>query len=289
MLVSWRYRERDSLVQSFDPSAWFVFYFCFIASTLFFWDVRYLAFFVIVALLTVFNSGITFRESRRTWLFIGAFITFFALLTFLTGRGGVEVYTQEHSLATLRANFRIFGWQPILRITAERTMFALGQLARVFSLASTTILIPYIINPSHYGVAFRRLGLPDKIAYAMDLTMRFIPTFGRDFQLTMDAQKARGYELEKVEGGLIAQVRKLAPIMVPVTIRAIAGSEDIIDAMDLRAFGTGPRTWLIKLKFRKRDYALVVFGVTILVISLGLSLFGFGNFWVPEFLLKLAA
>ncbi|MFN2148859.1 MAG: hypothetical protein ACK2T2_10740, partial [Anaerolineales bacterium] len=85
MLVSWRYRERESLVQSFDPTAWFIFYFCFVISTLFFWDVRYLAFFVIVALLMVFNSGVTFRESRRAWLFIGAFITFFSLLTFLTG------------------------------------------------------------------------------------------------------------------------------------------------------------------------------------------------------------
>jgi len=206
----------------------------------------------------------------------------------LTGRGGVEVYAEEHTLATLQANFTIFGWQPTLRITAERLMFALAQLARVFSLASTTILIPYIINPSHYGVAFRRLGLPDKIAYAMDLTMRFIPTFGRDFQLTMDAQKARGYELEKIQGGLIAQVRKLAPIMVPVTIRAIAGSEDIIDAMDLRAFGTGPRTWLIKLSYRKRDYALIAFGLAVLIIAFGLSLFGFGSFWVPQALLNLA-
>ena len=31
-----------------------------------------------------------------------------------------------------------------------------------------------------------------------------------------------------------SRVRKLAPLMVPVTIHAIAGSEDIIDAMDLR-------------------------------------------------------
>ncbi len=48
-----------------------------------------------------------------------------------------------------------------------------------------------------------------------------------------------GHE-RKNYGGLVAQVRKLAPLVVPVTIHAIAGSEDIIDAMDLRAFGIGP-------------------------------------------------
>jgi energy-coupling factor transport system permease protein len=288
MLVSWRYRKRDSIIQFFDPSAWLIFYTCFVISTLFFWDVRYLAFFTGISLLVVFNADISWSESRRTWIFIGGFITFFALLTFLTGRGGVEVYEQEHLLRELKAPFSIFGWQPQLRITAEKIMFALGQFERVFSLASMTILIPYSLNPAHYGIIFRRLGLPDKIAYAMDLTMRFIPTFGRDFQLTMDAQKARGYELEKLQGGLIAQVRKLAPLIIPVTIHAIAGSEDIIDAMDLRAFGTGPRTWLVQLKYERKDHALIVFGVLILVSSLLLSLFGFGQFWVPEILLKSA-
>src|SRR5512136_3180828 len=143
-----------------------------------------------------------------------------------------------------------------------------------------TILIPYSLDPSLYGITFSGLGLPDKIAYAMDLTMRFIPTFGRDFQLTMDAQRARGYEIEKLSGGLIAQVRKLAPLVVPVTIHAIMGSEDIIDAMDLRAFGVGPRTWLEQLHYRRRDRLLIAIGALILIISFVLLLLGYGDFWV---------
>ncbi len=174
-----------------------------------------------------------------------------------------------------------FGWRPGLDITVERTFFALAQLVRVFSIASVTILIPYTVNPAQYGITFRGLGLSDKIAYAMDLTMRFVPTFGRDFQMTMDAQRARGYELEKIRGGLVAQVRKLAPLIVPVTIHAIIGSEDIIDAMDLRAFGVGPRTWLEQLHYRRRDYALITFSVVLLITSLFLSLLGFGRFWAP--------
>ena len=119
----------------------------------------------------------------------------------------------------------------------------------------------------------------------MDLTMRFIPTFGRDFQLTMDAQRARGYELEKLSGGLIAQVRKLGPIIVPVTIHAIIGSEDIIDAMDLRAFGIGPRTWLDELHYHTRDHILKYFGLALLVLSLLAVILGYGSFWVPPALI----
>lgn len=287
MLVTWRYRPRDSFVQRLDPRAFMIFYACFLASTLMFWDLRYLAFFLVIALAFILSSGVTWQESRRAWLFIGGFITFFAFLTFLTGRGGIEVYAEEHLIARLEASFTIFGWRPTLQITLERIFFALSQLVRVFSIASMTILIPYTINPAHYGITFRGLGMPDKIAYAMDLTMRFIPTFGRDFQLTLDAQRARGYELENIRGGPVAQVRKMAPLIVPVTIHAIIGSEDIIDAMDLRAFGVGPRTWLEELHYHRKDYLLIAAGVAILFFSLLLSLFGFGQFWVPEALIQL--
>jgi energy-coupling factor transport system permease protein len=285
MLVTWRYRKRKSLIQSFDPRAWLIFYTCFIASTLVFWDFRYLAVLAAIALVVVFTSGVTWRESRRAWLFIGAFVLFFALLTFLTGRGGVEVYTSEHLIRRLSVPFTLFGWRPQIDITIERSFFALSQMLRVFSLASMTILIPYSLDPALYGITFRGLGFPDKIAYAMDLTMRFIPTFGRDFQLTLDAQRARGYELENLRGGLVQQVRKMAPLIVPVTIHAIIGSEDIIDAMDLRAFGIGPRTWLDELHYQRRDRILIAIGVTILVGSILLSLFGFGQFWVPPSLI----
>ncbi len=288
MLVTWRYRPRKSLVQFFDPRAWLIFFACYLACTVLFWDVRFLLVLFAVAMLAVLTSGIKFSEMRRAWLFIGGFVVFFSLLTFLTGRGGIELYTEEHLITRLEAGFTLFGWRPTLDITAEKTMFSVSMFVRVFSLASMTILIPYSLNPAHYGIIFRGLGLPDKVAYGMDLTMRFIPSFGRDFMLTRDAQRARGYELEKISGGLFAQVRKLAPLIVPVTIHAIVSSEDIIDAMDLRAFGVGRRTWLEQLRYRTRDRLLIAFGVILLLTSITLSLFGIGKFWVPQFLLAMA-
>ena len=199
MLVTWRYRKRKSLIQWFNPRAWIIFYACFMVCTLFFWDVRFLLPFLChLAHRLVYLRRDLEGNPPRIYLFIIGFVIIYAFLTFLTGRGGVEAYQQEHLIRSLQAPFTIFGWRPTLNISVERSFFAVSQLARVFSIAIMTILIPYTLNPSLYGITFRGLGFPDKIAYAMDLTMRFIPTFGRDFQLTMDAQRARGYELEKI-------------------------------------------------------------------------------------------
>ncbi len=82
--------------------------------------------------------------------------------------------------------------------------------------------------------------------------------------------------------------RNFRPLMVPVTIHAIIGSEDIIDAMDLRAFGVGPRTWLEVLHYKTRDRLLIVLGVLILAVSLLFMIWGYGGFWVPPALLRLA-
>jgi len=288
MLVAWRYRKRkNSFIQSFDPRAWVIFYACFLFGTLSSWDVRVLLPFFTIAFFVLFTSGVKWHEMRRAFLFIVGFVLVFAFLTFLTGRGGTEHYEQEHLIREFRASFSILGWTPALKVTVERSFYAFTQMVKVSSIAVMTILIPYSLNPALYGITFKGVGLPDKFAYAMDLTMRFIPTFGRDFQLTMDAQRARGYELEKISGGLIAQVRKLGPIFVPVTIHAIISSEDIIDAMDLRAFGVGPRTWLDVLTYETRDRVLITVGVAILVASIVIALMGFGSFWVPEALIRM--
>jgi energy-coupling factor transport system permease protein len=105
MLITWRYRERRSLIQSFDPRAWLIFYACFLAASLFFWDLRFLIPLLVIALVTVFTSGIAWHEMRHAWLFMVGFVVFFSLLTFLTGRGGMEFYSEEHVIATWSVRF----------------------------------------------------------------------------------------------------------------------------------------------------------------------------------------
>ncbi len=133
------------------------------------------------------------------------------------------------------------------------------------------------------------MGVPDRFAFSMDLAFRFVPTLARDFNTTLDAQKARGYEVEKLEGGILAQIRKMAPLVVPVTMNAILSGEDITNAMDLRCFGTRMRTWVHELAYRHWDFVLIGVSIAVFVVSLvvryGLKI---GTFWVPDWALAWA-
>jgi len=292
MLITWKYRERDTIIQRLDPRARIIFMLAMLISIIQFWDLRIVLGFLALALAQYFLARLTWRETRRAWLLISILITLMTILTFLTGRGGVEyAYFEEHLITRLGPlSLPIVGWQIGLDITVEKTVFAVSQMARMFAITALAVTVPYTIDPSLYGVTFRGLGLPDKFAYAMDLAFRFVPTLGRDFSITLDSQRARGYEVEKLEGGIIAQIRKLAPLIVPVTINAIVSGEDIIDAMDLRCFGIGKRTWLQKLEYKKADWALIAFGLAMFVgcTVVRVAFPALGYVWVPQWILNLA-
>ena len=289
MLVTWKYRERNTIIQKLDPRARLIFMLGMLFSIIQFWDLRVLLLFLAVSLGQFVLARLTFRETRRAWILIGSFITFLTLLAFVTGRGGTGVYTEEHVLFYLPSfTLPILGREISFPIGAERIAFGFSQMVRMVAISGLAIIIPYTVDPRLYGVTFRGLGLPDKFAYATDLAFRFVPTLGRDFSITLDAQKARGYELERLEGGIVGQIRKLAPLIVPVTISAIVGGEEIADAMDLRAFGVAQRTWLHQLTYQRRDQILVAISAGIFVLSTALSILGWGKFWVPGWLLGMA-
>jgi energy-coupling factor transport system permease protein len=290
MLIAWRYRERDTIIQRLDPRARIIWTLAFLFSIIQFWDLRIMLLFLGAAALQFKLAKLTWRETRRVWILISVIIFFMTTLTFLTGRGGVATaYHEEHLIHRLGPlSLPIVGWPISLDITAEKTIFALSQLMRMYAITTMVVVIPYTIDPSLYGITFRKLGLPDKFAYAMDLSFRFVPTLGRDFSITLDAQRARGYEVEKLSGGILNQIRRLAPLLVPVVINAIVGAEDIIDAMDLRAFGVGPRSWVRQLTYQPTDKVLIVASVLLFFGSTALAFIGVGGLWVPGFLLSLA-
>lgn len=283
MLVTWKYKNRHSLIDSFDPRARWIASFLILAAILNFWDMRFLLFFLGLSLLQFRLTRLTWAETRRPLMFMMILVVFIVgINAFVFGRGGPnEVLAGDQHIYFERLfDFRLFTWR--LSFTAEKAAFGISQIIRMVSIALLFFVIPWTMNPSQYGVTFSGMGFPYRVAFAMDLAFRFVPTLARDFQTTLDAQRARGFEIDKIQGGVIATIRRIAPLVVPVTMNAIVAGEDIVNAMDMRAFGVAKRSWVDELNYRHRDYALIAFAVTLLLLSLyanyGLHV---GDFWIP--------
>ena len=282
MNVAPRYLGRGSWLARRDPRVLILALAAYVLAAVQVWDLRLLVPMALVALLYYRSARIPWRAVRANWAYIGFFISFIVLVnTVLTG-GELRGFHE----ADLHIYFRL----PLLNtpISAEMASYATVQLLRFGSMAAMGFPIAFAMAPGDVGPTFARLRVPYKFAYAMDLTFRFLPSLAADMQTTMDAQRIRGYEWDRTRGGPIGRLRKLGPLLVPVTINAIVGAEDTIDAMDLRGFGTGRRTWLRQLAYGRVDLLVLGAFFLLLVAITVLSWTGHTRLWVPEFLIPRA-
>lgn len=289
MIVSFGYRFRNSLLETFDPRARWIFSFLLLFSIVNFWDIRFLAFFLVISMAQYASARLTWKETRRAWLFI-LFLTFVMIVvnTLITSSGTIGDVMASNTVAfEFHIRLPLVGWPVDFVLTVERLWFALAQVVRILAITSLFIVIPFTMNPREYGATFKGVGLSDKIAFTMDLAFRFVPTLARDFSVTLDAQRARGYEIERINSNIFTQIKRVAPLVVPVTMNSILTGEDMTNAMDLRCFDTGPRTWIETLHFKPRDYVMILFGVILFVGSLVLFHgFHIGGFWIPQGLIS---
>lgn len=280
MNIAPRYLGRGSWLARRDPRVLVSAAALFILAAIQVWDMRVMVGLLVLALLYYRSAGIRFVDVRRNWMAALTLLTIVVLVnTVLTGDrlAGVDV----HQYFTI----------PIIGtvVSAESVSYAITQWMRYVGMVALGFPVAFCVAPSDLGVTFARLGVPEKFAFGVDLTFRFLPSLAGEYQQTIDAQRIRGYDPTTRRGGPIARLRSIGPLMTPLTVNAIAGAEDTIDAMDLRGFGTGKRTWLRHLALDPLD-RLMLLGFLALAVVLTVSGFtaSTSDLWTPPFLIDLA-
>ena len=121
-------------------------------------------------------------------------------------------------------------------------------------------------SPDHLGLALQQSRIPYEFCFAFTTAVRFVPVLADEAQTIMDAQKARGLELER--GNLLKRVKNYIPILIPLIVNAIRRSLELAESMESRAWGASEkRTNLYELKLRRADYILVLISVLMLLLA----------------------
>lgn len=281
MLINFPYVERDSPVHRLDPRTKIVILFVFIflvAMSSNFW---FILGGLLLSILYYSQARLTWAETKTAWVYIIILALTLVIFNYFITAGsvvqGVDL-SHQHILYRLpffqfssKAPFVIGG--PLI-FSVESITFIITQLMRNIGIGLFVIPVSYTINPAEMGVALKGMGLPDTIAYAIDLSLRFLPTIARDFTVTYDAQRARGFEVDKLRSGVFGRIARLAPLIVPVIIGSIVDSEDIISAMELRCFGVVRRTWLVQLHPRWIDGVLIFGSLSLFLAITVLNILG---------------
>ena len=148
-----------------------------------------------------------------------------------------------------------------LSIYAEGLRYAVLMAVRVMALIAGTSLLTYTTSPIVLTDAIEQLLKPlgklhfpvHELAMMMSIALRFIPTLIEETDKIMNAQKARGAQLDT--GKMTDRVKALVPVLIPLFISAFRRADELAMAMECRCYrgGTG-RTRLKVLRCEKQDY-----------------------------------
>ncbi len=153
-----------------------------------------------------------------------------------------------------------FEWK-FIKITEKGVFTAIFTMVRIISLVLISSLLTYTTTPTMLTDALERVLSPLKVfkikvhtlAMMMTLALRFIPTLIEEIDRIMNAQKARGADLET--GGLIERAKALVPIFVPLMVSSFRRAYELAFAMTCRCYTGGEgRTRMKKMKLSGLDF-----------------------------------
>ena len=148
-----------------------------------------------------------------------------------------------------------------LTIYAEGVRYAVLMAVRVMALIAGTSLLTYTTSPIVLTDAIEQLLKPlgklhfpvHELAMMMSIALRFIPTLIEETDKIMNAQKARGAQLDT--GKMTDRVKALVPVLIPLFISAFRRADELAMAMECRCYRGGDgRTRLKVLRCEKQDY-----------------------------------
>lgn len=153
----------------------------------------------------------------------------------------------------------LFDWW-IFHISRQGLLTAAVMTIRIICLIAGTSLLTYTTSPITLTDGLERLMKPLKkvhfpvheLSMMMTIALRFIPTLIEETDKIMNAQKARGADLES--GGIMQRAKALVPILIPLFVSAFRRADELALAMECRCYrGDVGRTRMKQLHYSWQD------------------------------------
>jgi energy-coupling factor transport system permease protein len=168
--------------------------------------------------------------------------------------------------------FHIMGWA----VTDFGVLKGLSVALRITSVLFAFLIVA-MTTPTR-DIITGLYGLRVSIVFSMviGIILRLIPQFQSEHTTIMEAQRSRATEFDK--GSLMNRFRKHTSYIIPLTLRALKIVSDLSIAMESRAYDPyTPRTFVRELKMRRADQIILIGMIVLLVSSIILRIYGFGE------------
>jgi energy-coupling factor transport system permease protein len=178
--------------------------------------------------------------------------------------------------------FTVLIWVLIYTPRLKGLLIGISFGIRLLSLAIVSFILLATTRQRDIVQGFVRMGMPYEFGLTISIGLRYIPTLYTLSRNIMDAQRSRGWEVEK--GNILVRIRKMSADLIPLLVASLKTAHELSIALESRAFGASKkRTFLNDLKREKRDYAILATSLVLLIVSLYLRYsLGFGHIILYE-------
>src|SRR5712692_6748875 len=167
-------------------------------------------------------------------------------------------------------------WPLFVKGPLARTVaFSLAMGLRLDVMVIAGVVVLSTTRVEDFTAGLQRLGLPAPMAFACSLAFRWVPAFLSTAHAVVQAQQARGLDLQG--GNVVARAGRYVPLVIPMMTHVIR--QTLLLAMALEAKGFDPRATRASAgesRFTAPDYAVLAGLAVLLLLCLWLRWNGYG-------------
>ena len=257
-----RFFPGNSLVHRLDPRVKIVLVVVLLVTV--FLANNYLALLTILAAIFVFMAfaKVSFKNYFKNMKVILFIVVFTSVLNIFYAKG--PLLFQIGPVAITKGGF-------------DNSVFVSCRLVMLILISS---LLTFTTSPTDLTDALERILKPlsvfkiktHELAMMMAIALRFIPTLLEETDKIIDAQKARGADMES--GNALKRIKALVPILVPLLAASFRRAFDLALAMECRCYNGGDGRTKMKVLHICSNDVLAIFAVVAVFLLVLWS-----NFW----------
>ncbi|WP_347488848.1 energy-coupling factor transporter transmembrane component T family protein [Desulfoscipio sp. XC116] len=161
-----------------------------------------------------------------------------------------------------------------IAVTLEALLYGFDMGLRLLVVITIFFLYNQTINPDRAFELFARLA--PRTAMLVALTTRLIPYLAVRLKNIKEVQQTRGVAFDQT--GLIQKINSYYPLLKVITLTSLENALGIAEAIQSRAYGSGPRSHYSGERMQVRDMIILSSSLALLLLGVALLVPGWAQY-----------
>ena len=273
MKKAFGYIPRDTPVHRLTGASKLIFTLLVSVAAMITFDTRLLVVIIVISLVLFKISQIKFSDFKYVLAIMILFLVVNNIAIFLfSPEEGVGIYGTRNEILHIAGRYYLTQEQLFYQFNVTVKYLAVVPIALVFFLTT---------EPGEFASSLNTLKVSFKVAFAVSLSLRYIPDIQQSYREISQAQQARGVDISK-KAPIRARLAGILAILFPLVFSSLDRIELISNAMELRGFGRlKRRSWYKYRPFTRWDCVLVGVSILSVILSAVMVTVNDGRFFNP--------